>query len=390
MKRILIISGIQIWPAQSGGHWRSLNLARTLAKQGYAVTIYSLTGRKADYRAKVPSSANVIGEGIVEHVNRGRLRGALQFLTYRLGMPDLWHALPLPLPALLRKSIASHETIVIDFPFLRHYWRRLSGKLRILHSHNVESDRWRGTSWPLIVRHEERAAGREADIVLAASQTEKYFFQSLPESHCNVLLLPNRVSGERFISKVGERTQVRRELGVLEDSLVCLFTGSRYAPNLEALQILKQFEEKNRAWLAVRRITLVVVGSVSEPFRAGQLIATGSVDSVERYFTAADAALNLVHSGSGTNVKMAEYLMARLPVLSTEFGARGLKLDAGHDFIAISDLKSALETLADLSHDERRAMADRALEKNRFHIDSDAIADSMREALETALTPHAS
>jgi len=40
----------------------------------------------------------------------------------------------------------------------------------------------------------------------------------------------------------------------------------------------------------------------------------------------AQVALNPVQSGSGSNLKMAEYAAAGLPIVSTPFGCRGLEL----------------------------------------------------------------
>ena len=53
-------------------------------------------------------------------------------------------------------------------------------------------------------------------------------------------------------------------------------------------------------------------------------------------FAASDAGLNLVTRGSGSNVKLFEYLAARLPVISTVFGVRGTELTAGADWIRLA------------------------------------------------------
>jgi glycosyltransferase involved in cell wall biosynthesis len=45
----------------------------------------------------------------------------------------------------------------------------------------------------------------------------------------------------------------------------------------------------------------------------------------------ADAALNPMTGGSGTNLKMLEYFAAGVPVISTPFGARGLACRPGSD-----------------------------------------------------------
>ena len=71
---------------------------------------------------------------------------------------------------------------------------------------------------------------------------------------------------------------------------------------------------------------------VSTPVREGAFIATGPVPEVLPYFAAADAGLNPITRGSGSNVKLFEYLAARLPVISTLFGVRGTNLVPDADF----------------------------------------------------------
>jgi len=76
----------------------------------------------------------------------------------------------------------------------------------------------------------------------------------------------------------------------------------------------------------------------------GALISTGRVPSVKPYFAASDAGLNPMTLGAGSNVKLFEYLAARLPVISTAFGARGTELQPERDYIAfeLGDLKDAI------------------------------------------------
>ncbi len=61
----------------------------------------------------------------------------------------------------------------------------------------------------------------------------------------------------------------------------------------------------------------------------GRLHGDRPVPEVASYLAAADAGLNAITWGSGSNVKLFEYLAARLPVISTEFGVRGSGLKPG-------------------------------------------------------------
>ena len=52
----------------------------------------------------------------------------------------------------------------------------------------------------------------------------------------------------------------------------------------------------------------------------------GVVDETtkNRIFSVVDFALNPMASGSGTNLKMFDYMAAGIPIISTEFGTRGI------------------------------------------------------------------
>ena len=55
-RRITIVSGLRIFPCQTGGHLRTGGIALALARLGHEVTLYSLAGRQSDYRLAAPVS----------------------------------------------------------------------------------------------------------------------------------------------------------------------------------------------------------------------------------------------------------------------------------------------------------------------------------------------
>jgi hypothetical protein len=182
---------------------------------------------------------------------------------------------------------------------------------------------------------------------------------------------------------------VRRQLGIGDDVRVFLFTASKYGPNREALDYLLAFARRQGRLLEERRIHILVAGNVTaDPVRLPGFTATGRVEAVEPYFAAADAALNPVSAGAGTNVKMCEFLAVRLPILTTAFGARGFRLEDGKTaFLFERDGLAA--TLSTVRHffDRRpavlRRMAEDAYTENQRAVDMDAcvgiLADAIKE-----------
>ena len=66
------------------------------------------------------------------------------------------------------------------------------------------------------------------------------------------------------------------------------------------------------------------------------MLAVGFVQSLAPLLAAADVAVNPVESGSGSNVKLAEYVAAGVPVVTTSFGLRGYEGFA--DRVTIAEL----------------------------------------------------
>lgn len=93
----------------------------------------------------------------------------------------------------------------------------------------------------------------------------------------------------------------------------------------------------------------IVVGDVGKavPNSEPGVTATGYVDDLETVYDAVDICLNPVEEGSGSNIKLLEYLSRGMPTISTRFGARGT--DARHgEHIIVSSLSTFPEKIAEL------------------------------------------
>lgn len=352
MARIVIVSGLQVFPTQSGGQLRTAMVVRRMELEN-EVFLYSYTGRKSDYLDRVGSGGNQVAPRVQEFVNRSGFFGSVQWVFYRLGLPPLWLSVVsyFYVPKRLREAIAISNEVIVDQPFLFPILYRVKGK-RVLNTHNVEHHLWR-SSWfakvfisPLVKWIEVKALAA-SEKAYCCSQEEKEIFLQMAKRPVEIEIIPNGVPAIQRDASRG--ALIRKELEIPVDSKVILFSASQYAPNRAALVFLSEFAREKRALLERLNVFLLVVGSVSpQARREGRLIVTGPVDEVAPYFSAADLAINPVNTGSGTNVKMYEYRAAGLPILSTRFGARGLGMVEAVDFVPFEDRESlagALEKL---------------------------------------------
>lgn len=397
MNKVLYISGYQIFPPNTGGHIRAANVIHALANAGCDVRVYSLSGRAPEYAARLGSRALQIAPGIEEYVDRRLFLGACQSLSGRLKLPAFWETLlatVMPLSPPLRERLAWCDTVMVNHFYLYPFLARAGAKKRLINSHNLEQKMWQEHWWqrrlatPAVALLEGRA-GKQADGILCCAVDETRFFQTHARRDTTLYNVPNAVFPSRYHQDEAARAKTRSQLGIADGWRCVLFVGSRYAPNRDALNFLRSFAERHAMELAKLKLTFLVVGNVApEPSRAPGLICTGFVDNVLPYFHAADLAINPITQGSGTNVKVFEYLASSLPLLSTTFGVRGFDLEPGIDYLRFTrdDLAEVLGTqLAPLSATKLHAIAERAREKNRHIIDMNAImASIVHDMRETA------
>lgn len=204
------------------------------------------------------------------------------------------------------------------------------------------------------VRRVERETVTRSQLVLACSTDDAHSFVDLyGAERRRILLAPNGVDCAA-IHPVDESTrrENRTKLGVT-DELLAVFTGSNYPPNLEAATFM--IEE-----LAPRfpKAVFALAGGVgpmyreiypSRPIPANVLIL-GIIErsALIELYGAADLALNPMQQGSGTNIKMLDYMAAGLPILTTGKGARGLAGRSGEHWIEVgwADMPREFEALS--------------------------------------------
>jgi glycosyltransferase involved in cell wall biosynthesis len=402
--RVLLVSALQIHPTVSGGTLRSYALARALARRGLDVRVHSLTGRKADYRARRASSVETWPGGIAERVERGPVSVIDWLGGFVLGLPPLWLAARLAgaaatglLPRALRESLAWCDVVVADFPWVAPVLRARAAreKLRVLSTHNVEHHLRPGRTagrraLRTAVRALERAAARDADLVVSCCDADARALAAL--SGRPAIVVANGVERDRFRFAAGDRERARRALGLGPEDTVFLFAGSKWGPNRDALESLVFLARSSGPALAAEGIHVLAVGSMADRAeRLPFLTVTGRVDAAEPFFAAADAAINPVASGAGTNLKTGEFIAAGLPLLTTSFGARGYDLRHGHSAFLFDpeDTAAALAEVRRLFRADPAApatIAARALEDNAAVVDMDACVEPLAAALASAAT----
>jgi glycosyltransferase involved in cell wall biosynthesis len=219
-----------------------------------------------------------------------------------------------------------------------------------------------GHPFTRLVRAQERRAVHRAEHLFACSDRDRDQFLALyglPPDRVSVV--PNGVDVAAFDAVDASSPDPNWDAAV-GSATALLFMGKLdYQPNVEGLaflqeQVLPALEAQDPG-----RFRLVVCGGPvpARPLHpavhyAGRL----PTPRLYQYLKRADLCLAPVFTGSGTRLKILEYLAAARPVVSTPKGAEGLDCHDGHDLL-LAEPAAFADAIRDLAQhpDQARAIA---------------------------------
>lgn len=236
----------------------------------------------------------------------------------------------------------------------------------------------------------ERLAVEASGLVLACSAEDAEGFRRLyevpPEK---ILVVPNGVDCQEIRpADPTERARSRHALG-LAHQVLAVFVGSPYHPNLEGASFI--IGELAPLFPDVQ---FGIIGGVGPMFRDRfpsavipanvTLFGFVTFEKLLEVYRAAHLALNPMKQGSGTNIKMLDYMAAGLPILTTAKGSRGLAGRAGEHWIEarLEDFAAELRALLG-SLEQRLGLGARARKLASERFDWAAIAARYADQLRT-------
>lgn len=379
----------------TGGTKRIHHLNRGYAAAGWEIYQISNASIRSGVGGLLIDKDNPIAQGYVEGIyfNPAILLG--NRLLKRLDTAQVAATL---LPRALMRSrqvargMAAHRVVIFEHP---QNWDLAAPYLRydhfvVLDAHNIESRIWpnrQQKGWAgkaaRALYDVERRAMRRANLVFTCSDIDREL--AIEEFGCDpdkVMVAPNGVdcaSFSRIASIHGDTAEDRQKKA---HAAHALFVGSNWGPNVEAARVVLDLAPR------LPEVHFDIVGSVGEALRgpfADNVTVTGSVDDLDPYFAAADLALNPMASGSGSNIKMFEYLAAGLPIVSTPFGGRGVEDPSGLA-VSITDIKDfpdAIRSILAASNSSVLSRAARQLAETQY--DWKIIAQSIVARIEAEI-----
>jgi glycosyltransferase involved in cell wall biosynthesis len=247
----------------------------------------------------------------------------------------------------IRRATPPPDVVEFHFPAFPTWMETLASETVVTYStHNVERDYAFTSTWgPLrhrfaarVGRLEQRAISASALVVCCTKQDRARLAELYGARRFAVV--PNGFDETETTNNERHREEARRRLGLAPEELVFIFVGGPARHNRRAVDVLER-EILPRLRQPAR---LLVAGACARPGARGRVIALGFVDDLRPALAAADVAVNPVDVGSGSNLKLAEYLAAGLPVVTTPVGLRGYEALA--DSVTVAELGHFAEAAA--------------------------------------------
>jgi len=338
--KVAVLDMQPIIPAVGGGRLRLLGLYHALGEnvQARYIGSYDWPGEKYRRHTISPTFEEIDVPLSAEHhaaaAESARQAGGKTVID--MLFPQQGHLSPEYLQEVF-DAIEWAEVVVFSHPWIAPLVSdaRLIGKTVIYDSQNVESELrsqlldsnrpYEKSVLDEVIRA-EKLVGDRADVVLACSQEDiDGFITRFGWRASKLKLVPNGVFSDVILPPTEQqKTLSRQALGLSMSQRVAFFIGSNYAPNIEAgVFIVEELAKAHPDCL------FAIGGGVCSKLTSKLPKNVRSIGFLEeedkvRWLHASDIAINPMFSGSGTNIKMFDFMSAGLPVVTTPTGARGI------------------------------------------------------------------
>lgn len=345
-KKITVTSTFPIYPPKGGGQARTYSIYKNLAKE-YDVEIVSFTSTD-DKKFKGYIASGLLENRIPKSIKHQEEESKVEV---KIGIPITDVLMPTlskhttEYSKELKKSIEESDLVILSHPYLLYEAKKyLNGKDFIYEAQDVEyaikkemlPDNRESRDILKVVYEIEKECCEKSKLIITCSEEDKIKLSELYSvSQEKIVVVPNGVDiNATTFTTIEERLKNKNEIG-LRNEKIGLFMGSWHGPNLEACENILEIANK------CPDVKFMLMGSQCMYFENKEIPENvgllGLVSEAEknRIFSVVDFALNPMISGSGTNLKMFDYMAAGIPVITTEFGTRGI---SNKDMFIIKDV----------------------------------------------------
>lgn len=355
---ITVVTTYPVYPPRGGGQNRVFYLYKELAKF-FNITIVSLVHSSVQYSKKL--IAQNLYEIQIPKTNQHEqkeqeMQQKTKIAITDIALMDIYDLTP-DFIKIIKDQADISDFVITTSPYIYPLLKQHTSKPIIYESQNVEyslkkmmleNTPYTRTLFKRLYEVEKECY-LNSFLTTTCSKEDAINLQNLyGKSKKDIPFISNGVDLDStpYFSKI--RKQKSKIFYGFGDKKIVIFMGSAHKPNIDAVyEILK---------LAKRQINInfIILGGIDSVFKdkiiPQNVTFTGIVDDKEKskYLAVSDIALNPMLEGSGTNLKMLDYMASGIPILSTEVGARGLNIP--NKLIAVADIKDWNDYLENLDY----------------------------------------
>lgn len=389
-KRILVVNDFPLYPPRFGGQFRIYNLYRHLS-QWFDITYLCFGDEDKITEMELCPNFREI------RVPKGKLHREINKLLEKIFKKTLNDIVAMfcvqfnndfnnKLKILADSSFCLISTHMYLYRTIKDY-----NNLKVYEALSVEYfnkidifKSFPGKIISFFIKRTEKLACNDSDIIFTVSDDDKSkmseFYGVLFDK---IILLPNGTDTLDIVpAEENEKTEAKKYLNLINEKIL-LFIGSAHPPNVVAAKIIID----NIAPL-LPEFKFLIVGDVAGYMSTQiptnvKILGYVSDETRKIIFKSADLALNPMTYGSGTNLKMLDYMAAGLPIVTTSIGARGLNI--------INDEQAVVCEIIDFKKNILRLFEDEVMykklgENGRKLVEQEyswiRIADKMQEEIE--------
>ena len=182
----------------------------------------------------------------------------------------------------------------------------------------------------------DKTLARMSTHLIVTSESVKEYVENLGADPRKISILRNGVDLEEYqrYSNSVSKCELRRKLGIPDDSFVFVFHGSfDFDQNIAAIKNIVRIRKSLKNHRLWKNFYYIIVGGSIERLEKSwrenmdDVLFTGYVEDVKPYLFSADCGIAPYpeHAVSGGRLKIIEFLAAGLPVIATRTGVYGLE-----------------------------------------------------------------
>jgi glycosyltransferase involved in cell wall biosynthesis len=388
--RIVVLNPFPVYPPISGGQGRVFHLYKYVA-HSFDIVILCFSDRRS-YKVIAPGLQQIQIPKSYPHCQMEfELFRETGFVTCAI-TPKAASLTP-EYDHVVKEQAKNADIVILSHPYLYKEAEELGdGRITVYDAHNVEYDLHRqilpaSRSFLLEdIRQAEKAACEQSQLIATCSQEDAGKLACLYNiSHNKFIIVPNGADVEAIPFVSYEQRKYHKAAQNMTQPCA-VYTGSNFPPNIKAAEQVIELAKE------LPDVKFLLMGNLCEAFTgrklSGNVALLGIVTEQEKYrvFSLADVALNPVQSGSGTNLKMLEYMAAGLPVITTLLGSRGIGGNDGEHFL-VSEYAKMTDCISNLLNNPSLAasLAHHAYLLTKSRFDWKQIAASFVNTLSTAM-----